>query len=35
MAPTPTQLRILRLVREHVAQRGYPPSLRELADAAG
>ncbi|MGH8116801.1 MAG: transcriptional repressor LexA [Rhodanobacteraceae bacterium] len=26
---------MLRLVREHVAQRGYPPSLRELADAAG
>lgn len=35
MAPTPAQLRILRLAREHAARRGYPPSLRELADAAG
>lgn len=35
MAPTSSQLRILRLVREHVARYGYPPSLRELADAAG
>lgn len=35
MTPTPAQLRILRLVRDHVAARGYPPSLRELADAAG
>lgn len=35
MAPTPTQLRILRLVRKHMARHGYSPSLRELADAAG
>lgn len=35
MAPTPAQLRILRLAREHVARRGHAPSLRELADAAG
>jgi repressor LexA len=35
MTPTPAQLRILRLVRDHVAARGYPPSLRGLADAAG
>ncbi|MGH3967996.1 MAG: transcriptional repressor LexA, partial [Mycobacterium sp.] len=35
MAPTSSQLRILRLAREHLARRGYPPSLRELADAAG
>jgi repressor LexA len=35
MAPTRTQLRILRLVREHVARQGRAPSLRELAAAAG
>lgn len=35
MAPTDSQLRILALVRNHVARHGYPPSLRELAAAAG
>ncbi|HLI18256.1 MAG TPA: transcriptional repressor LexA [Rhodanobacteraceae bacterium] len=35
MAPTYSQLRILTLVRDHVARHGYPPSLRELAAAAG
>lgn len=35
MAPTDSQLRILALVRGHVARHGYPPSLRELAGAAG
>ncbi|HEU0198237.1 MAG TPA: transcriptional repressor LexA [Nevskiaceae bacterium] len=34
MAITPTQSRILDLVRTHLAQHGYPPSLRELASAA-
>jgi repressor LexA len=34
MAPTTAQLRILRLVREHMALQGRAPSLRELADAA-
>ncbi|HEX7380690.1 MAG TPA: transcriptional repressor LexA [Nevskiaceae bacterium] len=35
MAPTPSQLRILGLVRDHIAAHGYPPSLRELAAASG
>lgn len=35
MAPTPAQSRILELVRSHIARNGYPPSLRELAAAAG
>lgn len=35
METTPTQLKTLRLVRAHLARHGYPPSLRELARAAG
>lgn len=35
MTPTPSQLRILHLVRKHVARHGRAPSLRELAQAAG
>lgn len=35
MTPTPTQLRILRLVRDHLARHGYPPSVREVQHAAG
>lgn len=35
METTPTQLNTLRLIRAHLARHGYPPSLRELARAAG
>ncbi len=35
MTITPTQQKTLRLIREHLARHGYPPSLRELARAAG
>jgi repressor LexA len=35
MTATPAQLRILRYVRGYLARHGYPPSLREIAQAAG
>ena len=35
MKITPTQHNTLRLIRAHVSTHGYPPSLRELAQAAG
>jgi repressor LexA len=35
MAPTTTQLRILRFVREYLARHGYPPSVRDIQRAFG
>lgn len=35
MAPTSTQLRILRFVREYLARHGYPPSVRDIQRAFG
>lgn len=35
MAPTSTQLEILRFVRDHLARAGYPPSVREIQRAFG
>lgn len=32
---TPRQLAILRVIRESVEQRGYPPSVREIGDGVG
>ena len=32
---TPRQRRILEVIRESVAQRGYPPSVREIGEAVG
>lgn len=35
MTPTPTQLKILRFLRAHLAREGYPPSVREVQRAFG
>lgn len=32
---TPRQRKVLRYIRESVARRGYPPSVREIGDAVG
>jgi repressor LexA len=32
---TPRQRKVLRFIRESVAKRGYPPSVREIGDAVG
>ncbi|WP_028708319.1 transcriptional repressor LexA [Propionicicella superfundia] len=32
---TPRQRRVLEVIRDTVAERGYPPSIRELGDAVG
>ena len=32
---TPSQLRIVQVIDESVRRNGYPPSLREIGDAAG
>lgn len=32
---TPRQRKVLRYIRESVAKRGYPPSVREIGDAVG
>ncbi|WP_259558898.1 transcriptional repressor LexA [Brachybacterium sillae] len=32
---TPRQQRVLETIREAVAQRGYPPTIREIGDAVG
>lgn len=34
-ALTPRQSRILEFLRAHVAEHGYPPSMREVGDACG
>lgn len=31
-APTPMQLEVLRVIRNHVADRGYPPTVREIGE---
>lgn len=33
--PTPRQLDALRLIREHIAENGFSPSIRELAVGLG
>jgi repressor LexA len=32
---TPRQRQILEAIRDSVAQRGYPPSMREIGEAVG
>jgi hypothetical protein len=32
---SPRQRKIIKAIRESLAERGYPPTLREIADAAG
>lgn len=35
MTPTPRQQQALDVIRASVTEKGYPPSVRELADALG
>ena len=32
---TPRQRKVLRYIRESIAKRGYPPSVREIGEAVG